>query len=101
MMSEQAYKEMTLEDWVGGLPEGHVARVELATLKKRNEELRIERNRLYGIGQEYDKENAALKRIKEAAQYEIDNCGFCKRGMECKASHAKLRDALLTAEEQE
>ena len=34
----------------------------ITQLNKEKEELRIECNRLYGIGQEYDEENAALKR---------------------------------------
>ena len=33
----------------------------ITQLKKEKEELRIECNRLYGIGQEYDEENTVLK----------------------------------------
>ena len=33
-MTNQAKRELTLEEWVGGLPEGHRARVELAALKE-------------------------------------------------------------------
>jgi len=38
---------------------------EVAQLEEEKEELRIECNRLYGIGQEYDKENAELRRENE------------------------------------
>ena len=39
-MTNQAKRELTLEEWVGGLPEGHRARVELAEIERENEALR-------------------------------------------------------------
>ena len=41
-MSEQAKRELTLEEWVNGLPEGHRARVELTALKRENRVFRQE-----------------------------------------------------------
>ena len=38
-MSNQAKRELMLEEWVNGLPEGHRARVELAALKRENKQL--------------------------------------------------------------
>ena len=38
--------------------------------------------------------NSQLFDILEAARNEIDNCPFCKRGMECKVTHYKLRKAI-------
>lgn len=38
--------------------------------------------------------NSQLFDILEAAQNEIDGCPFCKRGMECKTTHYKLREAI-------
>jgi len=39
-MGNQAKREMTLDQWVGGLPEGHGARVELTALKRENEAIK-------------------------------------------------------------
>ncbi len=39
-------------------------------------------------------ERKALLRVARAAKDEVDSCGFCKRGMECKAGHYKIREAL-------
>ena len=83
-MSNQAKRELMLEEWVNGLPEGHRARVELAALKR-------------GIV-----EYAAMKQYLRAGPdgstkpmwHDVDE-------EEKERYRESVRDVLLTAEEQE
>ena len=52
---------------------------------------------LHAVGQFVEgvcENNELLFDVLETAQAEIDGCPFCKRGMECKATHYKLRETL-------
>lgn len=52
---------------------------------------------LHAIGQTVEgvcDTNSQLMDILEAARNEVDNCPFCQRGMECKTTHYKLREAI-------
>ena len=119
----QAKREVTLEEWVNGLPEGHRARVELAALKRENDAtnaaLEINDSLISGVEDALEKaeiENAALKGENEhlsdlayGPRHDSDcpalwGAGFCRCGLRDRIEEWKEKragiDALLTQEQE-